>query len=66
MSRTIVSTHDILQNIDVAPCIFMSKIAPHSLFQRWNARRRLLWYPDCELLKNECRFLSEIPALAAR
>jgi len=34
MSRMIVSTHDILQNINIAPCIFMNKIAPYSLFQR--------------------------------
>jgi len=34
MSRMIASTHDILQNIDVAPFIFIGKIAPHSLFQR--------------------------------
>jgi len=30
----IVNTNDISQNIDVVSCIFMSKIALHSLFQR--------------------------------
>jgi len=65
MSCMIVSTHDILQNIEVALCIFMDKITSHSLFQHSvEARRWPLWYSDCELLENE--FLSEIFALAVR